>query len=271
MMTSSHSRYNTEIKLTPEEMFEISQTISREFAPDLTSHSPELVLLPVDPYHLYAYWSLGDSKSSALSKADSGQYLILRIYWQPDRNADTCNSKIWFDIAINAPQPRRKVRLPIDGTAYSAILGLLYPDNSFSVIARSNIVNVPRDKMTPPRVQRKENIAIAQIKPQSNRPTYEEVTGAPAAGVNYPEQSLIDAKFEPDLSQKNNQELNPEKTASIKFQTDNPNIHWYDETLFFSRIKDMSYHYGFEQLISPEIKPSTDNNDEIKHASGQGK
>lgn len=268
MMTASHSRYNTEIKLTPEEMFEISQTISRHFAPDPASHNPELVLLPVDPYHLYAYWSLGDPKSNALSTTDSGQHLILRIYWQPDRNVDTNNSKIWFDIAIHAHQLRRKIRLPIDGTAYSAILGLLYPDNSFSVIAQSNLVNVPRDKMTPPRARR-ENNTITPITAQINLPAHEKKISP--TSLNYPEQPLTEAKFEPDLSPQNHQELHFGKTASIKLQTDNPNIHWYDETLFFSRIKDMSHHYGFEQFISAEIKPSADDHDEVKHASGQGK
>ena len=36
-MTFSHSRYNPQIKLSPEEMLEISQEINREFAPNFST------------------------------------------------------------------------------------------------------------------------------------------------------------------------------------------------------------------------------------------
>lgn len=127
--------HHSKIELSPEEMLSISQDISRRFAPKASSAEPELFLLPVDPYHLYAYWDIGESHAD--------NHLTLRIYWRPDVNPEVKGSSVWFDVSTDHPESRQNISLPLDDTAYSASLGKLNPDNSFDVLATSNIIHVP--------------------------------------------------------------------------------------------------------------------------------
>lgn len=183
-MTFLQSRNNSQIKLSPKEILEISQEISREFAPSSVIDSPELdakinlstremfeiseeirqdfaprasnntqelVLLPVDPDHLYAYWNLGDDKLNATPKNDFENQLALRIYSQPNKNLDITETKSWFDVAIDSPQAQQKVLLPMRSheTDYRATIGRRYPDNSLAPFAHSNITHVPPGKVIP--------------------------------------------------------------------------------------------------------------------------
>ncbi len=183
-MTLSYSGYNLQIKLSPEALLEISQEINREFAPGFSTGTPspdcqhklspkemldiseeirqdfaprasnnpqELVLLPVDPDHLYAYWNLGDDKPSTTQQIDSGNQLTLRIYPEPNNNTDITKTKSWFDVAIDSAQAQQKVLLPkwAHETTYSATIGKCYPDNSLAPFANSNISHVPPGKAMP--------------------------------------------------------------------------------------------------------------------------
>lgn len=76
------------LKLSQREMLDISEAISREFAPHALTDTPELTLLPIDPHHLYAYWNLGENDAKALGD-EAGQQLTLRIYSEPDSRAET--------------------------------------------------------------------------------------------------------------------------------------------------------------------------------------
>ena len=75
-------------------MFEISEEIRQDFAPKASNNTQELVLLPVDPDHLYAYWNLGDDKLNTTQKNDSGNQLTLRIYPEPNKNTDITQNKV---------------------------------------------------------------------------------------------------------------------------------------------------------------------------------
>jgi hypothetical protein len=198
-MTFSYSRYNPQIKLSPEEMLAISQEINREFAPSFSTRiqspgyhhnlSPkemfeiseeirlnfaprasnnrqELVLLPVDPDQLYAYWNLGDGKPNASQLNDSGDQLTLRIYSEPKKNMAITKSKSWFDVNIKSAQAQQKIFLPsrTRGAAYSAIIGKRYSDNSLAPLASSNITHVPFGKIIP--IQFKESQAVFKAMPQ---------------------------------------------------------------------------------------------------------
>ena len=180
-MTFSHSRYNPQIKLSQEEMLEISQEINHEFAPNFSTAIPSpgyhpkisakemfeiseeirqdfaprasnntlgLVLLPVDPDHLYAYWSLGDDKLNGIQKYDFTNQLTLRIFPLPKKNKAITNTKSWFDVAIDSAQAQQKISLPLRAheTAYSATIGNRYPDNSLVPFVSSNITYVPAGK-----------------------------------------------------------------------------------------------------------------------------
>jgi len=198
-MTFSHSRYNPEIKLSPEEMFEISQEINQEFAPNFSLKKPEpaaqytlspkemldiseeirldfapkasnntqeLVLLPVDPDHLYAYWNVADCQPITTPEIDSGNQLTLRVYSEANKNRAITKAKSWFDVALDSVQAQQKVFLPIraDETTYSATIGSRYPDNSLAPFAHSNITQVPLGKLFPN--QAKDNEIVFKPMPQ---------------------------------------------------------------------------------------------------------
>lgn len=116
-----HSKHNPQIALTPDEMLEISQEISQGYAPNREGEAQELVLLPVDPYHMYAYWNLEEEKGRPSD-------LTLRVYWYPEEDRSTKESKLWFDVALQGYRNQCQVQLPIDETAYSAELGRYDPE-----------------------------------------------------------------------------------------------------------------------------------------------
>jgi hypothetical protein len=142
---------DAEIKLSPKELFDISEEIRQDFAPRASDNPQELVLLPVDPDHLYAYWNLGEDKPDTTPTIDSGNQLTLRIHSEPNKNSDITETKSWFDVAVDSPQAQQQVFLPMrtDETAYSATIGKHYPDNSLAPFFQSNITHVPPGKVIP--------------------------------------------------------------------------------------------------------------------------
>lgn len=135
----------SKIKLSTTEMFEISEEIRQNFAPKAENNAQELVLLPVDPDHLYAYWNLPDTKPGMTPKTDPENQLTLRIYSGANSNTETVQTKPWFDIAIDNKQAQQSVVLSKQAheTAYSATIGQRLPDNSLASFANSNITHVP--------------------------------------------------------------------------------------------------------------------------------
>jgi Domain of unknown function (DUF4912) len=134
-----------EFGLSPTEMLEISEEISRKYALQTFVDSPQLVLLPVDPHHLYAYWSPAQEKITSVLKDDSHE-IVLRIYPQPDENTKTPPIQSWFDVVIDNSQTQQKVPLPaqVNANAYSATIGKRYPDDHLTAFSTSKVVHVPR-------------------------------------------------------------------------------------------------------------------------------
>jgi hypothetical protein len=134
------------VRLSPKELLDISEEIGRDFAPKPSSYNaPELMLLPVDPGHLYAYWHLEGSTEKAASDNDNEEQLTLRIYSQPDEQKADAEAAVWFDVAIDSAIAHQQVSLPaaVDDTAYSAAIGKCCADDSFIEFVHSNIVHAP--------------------------------------------------------------------------------------------------------------------------------
>jgi hypothetical protein len=146
--TSKMAESVSQIRFAAKELFEISQEITREFAGGMVMDSPELMLLPVDPYHLHAYWHLDEAKANADVKHDSEDSLTLRIYAQAVESTDSVEPETWFDVAIDGFQGQQTMSLPIAlaETVYSAAIGKCYADNSFAIFAYSNIISLPRGR-----------------------------------------------------------------------------------------------------------------------------
>jgi hypothetical protein len=130
------------IKLTPRELLDIGEEIGRDFAPKPSNSTPELVLLPVDPGHLHAYWNLGENRETS---ASGNNPLTLRIYSQPDEQGTDTKTVSWFDVVIDSSMTHQQVSLPgpVDDTDYSAAIGQCGADHSFIEYAHSNIIHAP--------------------------------------------------------------------------------------------------------------------------------
>ena len=212
-----HSRHNPQIRLSQNEMSKISQEISQEFAPKVETKAQELVILPVDPYHLYAYWNLGEDKISDTAKEGPDNDLALRIYWRPDESHDIAETKLWFDVPLNSRHNQHKIRLPIDETDYSAAVGKRCPGHDFDVLAYSNMIHVPQGRMAPP--QRSEDSTASGGNLQATE-TVREMRGSELA-TDYYDEALIDSKIKDTLYKKGIEKdidilLSPEKKASKK-------------------------------------------------------
>jgi hypothetical protein len=134
--------------LSPQAMLEISEEIRQDFAPKASDKTPKLVLLPVDPEHLYAYWNLGEDKLNAPQK-NTADPLTLRIYPASDKNAAI--TKPWFDVAVADSRAQQPVFLSMQthAAAYRATLGNRHHDNSLAPLAYSNVTPIPRGKAQP--------------------------------------------------------------------------------------------------------------------------
>lgn len=140
---------------SPQELFNISQQISREFAPRADARAPgapSLVLLPVDPRRLHAYWQLPEPPRQAPADvpaeppAAAEPALTLRIYRQPeaaDGAEDQAASRpAWFDLPVSGQSSQQRIALPEQlATAagyYQAAIGHLDQYKEFTALAYSN-------------------------------------------------------------------------------------------------------------------------------------
>ncbi len=148
--SSQVSELDEKLRLSPKELLDIAEEVSRDFASKASYNTPELMLLPVDPRHLHAYWNLGKNPEREIATSENGcnEQLTLRIYSQPDAQKADNQAALWFDVAIDSPNTGRQVPLPSsnDETAYSAVIGRSCADNSFIAFAHSNIIHVPRGR-----------------------------------------------------------------------------------------------------------------------------
>jgi hypothetical protein len=112
-------------------------------APDI----PRIVLLPVDPYLIHAYWILSPENIAAVWLRLRTEYeqpeTVLRFYG--DRLAsDRSNGLHSFDVRIDLNAPNWYVHLWAPDKSYYADLGLRMKDGRFLSFVRSNVVEMPR-------------------------------------------------------------------------------------------------------------------------------
>lgn len=127
--------------LSRQELLEVSQNISRYYAPKVSLNSQKLVLLAIDPTHLYAYWNLIENKPDTLSQGLSNDEWVLRVYNPQQNNSKKPNKEPIAEIKISALQSGREIKLPIPDKekAYSAIIGRVVEKNGFYPLLESNV------------------------------------------------------------------------------------------------------------------------------------
>ncbi len=133
------------LRLSAQEMLSISEEISREYASYALKpvFRSEIVLLPVDPTHLHAYWHLDGTAFESLPE----QPLILRVYTMPDSRTIESYREQWFDMEVDASISQQTVTVPeaISGNYFSAAIGLDEPSlKRFAAVASSDTAYLPR-------------------------------------------------------------------------------------------------------------------------------
>jgi Domain of unknown function (DUF4912) len=129
--------------LSSQQLLDISEHISIDFAPKVIHNSPQLMLLPVDPNNIYAYWNLDERDAHHIEKNDPvHQEHTLRIYSIPATasNSDRYNIPSWSDFIIDDTKHRQNITLPlsVQKKYYYAALGKLEEDNNLTPLANSN-------------------------------------------------------------------------------------------------------------------------------------
>lgn len=140
MLAASDSR----MRLSPHEIFAISEEISLDFAPRIKAAEPLLVLMPVDPHHLHAYWKFDDQDIKASPGKGPEPPWTLRIYPEPMMSDKEAATASWFDVVIDGAQGHQKITLPsISATRYTAAIGKSQSEQGFTVFVRSNVIFFP--------------------------------------------------------------------------------------------------------------------------------
>jgi hypothetical protein len=120
----------------------------------MTSHLPdhygqtELVLMVVDPCHLFAYWEITPESlrqaQDALGAEMDGARAVLRIYDISLIHFDGTNAHFIFDIDISLEARNWYFPVWTAEKSYCADLGFVARTGRFHAIARSNVVHTPR-------------------------------------------------------------------------------------------------------------------------------
>lgn len=132
------------IALIPKQMLEISHEITRNYSLKLNPLKPKLVVLPIDPGHLFAAWNLGQASDIA-AKSDLSPHrnFVLRIYQKQGNQTGLTETNDWIDIPVDLDRTRQTIKinpLPVANTFIAAI-GYADKDSKFSVLAFSQAVH----------------------------------------------------------------------------------------------------------------------------------
>jgi hypothetical protein len=107
-----------------------------------------VILLPVDPYLIHAYWDVASSDLEKAKRRLGRKYrhaqATLRFYDITNVIFDGTNPHSSFDVDIELQAKSRYVPLWSPEKSYCVDLALKAPDGGFYAIARSNVAETPR-------------------------------------------------------------------------------------------------------------------------------
>ena len=116
------SSSNNALEMAPQELLEVSQNISLYYSPKISSQSKKLVILPIDPQHVFVYWDLADTQDANLSQKLINNEIKLRVYSQSN---GIDKEEPVIEIPIHAVQAQERIALPLvnNKAVFSAIVG----------------------------------------------------------------------------------------------------------------------------------------------------
>lgn len=144
-----------------EELRQISAQITEHWF--LPVENNRLTLMPVDPWHVHAYWSVSETDIAQaranLSPDEEDAALVLRFTDISPPAAGTPTSFTeHFDIEASSTGHTCYIDLQHDAKRYAAELGLRAADGHFVALTRSNEVETPRSSPSPQRDFRRQKV-----------------------------------------------------------------------------------------------------------------
>ena len=113
-----------------------------------------LVILPRDPYWMFAYWEITEKKRKQI-RAKYGKnifekaQLVLRVHDVTDMKRFTGKKSHSFkDVSVSIDTKNWYVNVDYPGKSWCIELGLKTPKGRFIVILRSNIINLPSGRVS---------------------------------------------------------------------------------------------------------------------------
>jgi hypothetical protein len=108
-----------------------------------------VVLMTRDPHWCYVYWDLSVDLMASKAKTINEKYdLVLRVYDITDVNFDGSNSHKYIDIQVNGEAGNWYINVWDAGKTYIVDVGYKTVSGKFILLARSNGVNTPDDKVS---------------------------------------------------------------------------------------------------------------------------
>lgn len=113
----------------------------------------KIVILPRDPMWFFAYWevspgTIDETRSRLGPDTFNASRWVLRVYDVTDINFDGANAHHFFDISVDGAETWY-VNAPATNRSWCVDLGLVTADGRFIGIARSNVVRMPRQGVSP--------------------------------------------------------------------------------------------------------------------------
>jgi hypothetical protein len=128
----------------------VDRPITRKDYQDLpeTYGVTELVLLPVDPYWIFAYWEITPQALSDLlnrlgPRATGGRYII-RVYDVTAIQFTGNNAHYYFDLPVDLSAKNWYINLWSGEKSLVGDIGYVLSDGQFHLLARSNVVQTAR-------------------------------------------------------------------------------------------------------------------------------
>lgn len=112
----------------------------------------KIVLQARDPEWAHAYWEItpGDRRrvEDVVSESWGEARRVLRVHDVTDGADDLSSAHGWYDIEITPAARNWYIHLGRPDGTFFVELGVVGPDGTFHLLARSNVIRLPRDRMS---------------------------------------------------------------------------------------------------------------------------
>ena len=118
------------------------------YEPAQRYYDDTITLLVRDPHSVFSYWDMHDDTPGRVAHSHgidaAGCQFVLRVYDVTGAAFDTANGHICFDLSVEGTTGSYYINVPRDGRDYIVEIGLKDGNGNFYMMARSNVITVPR-------------------------------------------------------------------------------------------------------------------------------